>query len=50
LCFLCVSLNEVWQFIAVRTKEEALIVSMARNKKPFNAVADFENTMEIISE
>jgi valyl-tRNA synthetase len=43
--------EEIWQFIAVRTKEEALIVSIWPEMKPFNAalIADFENTMEIIS-
>jgi valyl-tRNA synthetase len=40
--------RRIWQFIAVRTKE-ALIVSIWPEMKPFNAIADFENTMEIIS-
>jgi valyl-tRNA synthetase len=43
--------EEIWQILAPRTKEEALIVSTWPEMKPFNAVliADFENTMEVIS-
>lgn len=43
--------EEIWQILAPRTKEEALIVSTWPEMKPFNAalIADFENTMEVIS-
>ena len=43
--------EEIWQFIAHRTKEEALIVATWPEMKPFDAalIADFENTMEVIS-
>tara|TARA_R110002033_G_scaffold2792_12_gene17993 strand:+ start:1702 stop:4359 length:2658 start_codon:yes stop_codon:yes gene_type:complete len=43
--------EEIWQILAPRTKEEALIVSTWPEMKPFDAalIADFENTMEVIS-
>jgi len=43
--------EEIWQILAPRTKEEALIVSTWPEIKPFNAnlIADFENAMEVIS-
>lgn len=43
--------EEIWQILAPRTKEEALIVSTWPELKPFNAalITDFENTMEVIS-
>ena len=43
--------EEIWQIIAERTPEEALIVSTWPEMKPFNAelIADFENTIEVIS-
>jgi len=43
--------EEIWQIIAERTAEEALIVSTWPEMKPFNSViiADFENTIEVIS-
>jgi valyl-tRNA synthetase len=43
--------EEIWQILAPRVKEEALIVSTWPEMKPFNAalIADFENTMEVIS-
>jgi valyl-tRNA synthetase len=43
--------EEIWQHIAERTTEEALIVSTWPEAKPFNAdlIADFENTIEVIS-
>ncbi|OCB78386.1 valine--tRNA ligase [Flavobacterium crassostreae] len=43
--------EEIWQMLAPRTKEEALIVSTWPEMKPFNAalITDFENTMEVIS-
>ncbi|MFT7165075.1 MAG: valyl-tRNA synthetase, partial [Flavobacterium sp.] len=43
--------EEIWQILAPRTKEEALIVSTWPEMKPFNAnlISDFENTMEVIS-
>lgn len=43
--------EEIWQILAERTKEEALIVSTWPELKPFDAalIADFENTMEVIS-
>lgn len=43
--------EEIWQHIAERTPEEALIVSNWPETKPFDAqlIADFENTIEVIS-
>lgn len=43
--------EEIWQILAERTTEEALIVSTWPELKPFNAVliSDFENTIEVIS-
>jgi valyl-tRNA synthetase len=43
--------EEIWQIIAPRTKEEALIVSTWPEIKPFSAslITDFENTIEVIS-
>jgi valyl-tRNA synthetase len=43
--------EEIWQLLAERTKEEALIVSTWPTMKPFNAnmIADFDNTIEVIS-
>ena len=43
--------EEIWQHIAERTIDEALIVSTWPEMKPFNAslISDFENTMEVIS-
>jgi valyl-tRNA synthetase len=43
--------EEIWQIIAERTTEEALIVSTWPEMKAFNAqlIADFENTIEVIS-
>ncbi|TRX01004.1 valine--tRNA ligase [Flavobacterium gawalongense] len=43
--------EEIWQILAERTTEEALIVSTWPEIKPFNAglIADFENTIEVIS-
>lgn len=43
--------EEIWQILAPRTKEEALIVSAWPELKPFdgNLISDFENTMEVIS-
>ena len=43
--------EEIWHFTAVRTPEEALIVSSWPKLKPFNAnlITEFENTMEVIS-
>ena len=43
--------EEIWQIIAERTTEEALIVSTWPQIKPFNAqlIADFENSIEVIS-
>ncbi|MBE0393755.1 valine--tRNA ligase [Flavobacterium sp. PL002] len=43
--------EEIWQILAPRTKEEALIVSTWPELKPFNValITDFENTMEVIS-
>jgi len=43
--------EEIWQILAERTAEEALIVSKWPEMKPFNAaiIADFENTIEVIS-
>jgi valyl-tRNA synthetase len=43
--------EEIWQILAPRTKEEALIVSNWPEMKPFNAnlISDFESTMQVIS-
>ncbi|MEN2412952.1 valine--tRNA ligase [Flavobacterium mesophilum] len=43
--------EEIWQLIAERTPEEALIVSTWPEVKPFDAklIADFENSIEVIS-
>jgi valyl-tRNA synthetase len=43
--------EEIWQLLAERTPEEALIVSTWPEMKPFNAqlIANFENTIEVIS-
>jgi len=43
--------EEIWQHIAERTIDEALIVSKWPQTKPFNAhlISDFENTIEVIS-
>jgi valyl-tRNA synthetase len=43
--------EEIWQTIAVRTPEEALIVSTWPEIKSFNAdlISDFDNTIEVIS-
>ena len=43
--------EEIWHYIAERTKEEALIVSEWPVLKPFNEslIVDFETTMEVIS-
>jgi valyl-tRNA synthetase len=43
--------EEIWQLLAERTKEEALIVSTWPTMKPFNSnmIADFDNTIEVIS-
>jgi valyl-tRNA synthetase len=43
--------EEIWHSTAVRTPEEALIVSSWPKLKPFNAnlITEFENTMEVIS-
>jgi valyl-tRNA synthetase len=43
--------EEIWQLLAERTKEEALIVSTWPTMKLFNAnmIADFDNTIEVIS-
>ncbi len=43
--------EEIWQLLAERTPEEALIVSTWPEIKPFNAqlITDFENTIEVIS-
>ena len=43
--------EEIWQLLAKRTPEEALIVSTWPEMKPFNAqlITDFENTIEVIS-
>ncbi len=43
--------EEIWQILAERTTEEALIVSSWPEIKPFNAqlIVDFENTIEVIS-
>ncbi|MFI0490463.1 valine--tRNA ligase [Flavobacterium sp.] len=43
--------EEIWQILGQRTPEEALIVSIWPEMKPFNAqlITDFENTIEVIS-
>ena len=43
--------EEIWQLLAERTPEEALIVSTWPEIKPFDAqlISDFENTIEVIS-
>ncbi|CAM2954251.1 valine--tRNA ligase [Flavobacterium frigoris] len=43
--------EEIWQILAERTPEEALIVSTWPELKPFDAalIADFENVAEVIS-
>jgi valyl-tRNA synthetase len=43
--------EEIWQILAERTPEEALIVSAWPEIKPFDAqlISDFENTIEVIS-
>ena len=43
--------EEIWQIIAERTTDEALIVSTWPEIKPFNAglIADFDNTIDVIS-
>jgi valyl-tRNA synthetase len=43
--------EEIWQIIAERTPEEALIVSTWPEMKSFNEslISDFENTIEVIS-
>ncbi len=43
--------EEIWQYIATRTTEEALIVSTWPEMKPFNAslISDFETTIDVIS-
>jgi valyl-tRNA synthetase len=43
--------EEIWQILAERTTEEALIVSTWPEMKPFNAglITDFEHTIEVIS-
>jgi valyl-tRNA synthetase len=43
--------EEIWQILAERTPEEALIVSTWPQIKPFNTqlITDFENTIEVIS-
>ena len=43
--------EEIWQLLAERNPEEALIVSTWPQMKPFNAqlISDFENTIEVIS-
>jgi len=43
--------EEIWQLLAERTPDEALIVSTWPEMKPFNAqlITDFENTIEVIS-
>jgi valyl-tRNA synthetase len=43
--------EEIWQLLAERTQEEALIVSTWPEIKPFNSqlIIDFENTIEVIS-
>jgi len=43
--------EEIWQLLAERTPEEALIISTWPETKPFNAnlISDFENAAEVIS-
>ena len=43
--------EEIWQILAERTPEQALIVSTWPQIKPFNAqlIIDFENSIEVIS-
>ena len=43
--------EEIWQLLAERTPEEALIVATWPEMKAFNAqlISDFENTIEVIS-
>ena len=43
--------EEIWQYLAVRTEKEALIVSQWPELKPFNSqlISDFETTIEVIS-
>ena len=43
--------EEIWQLLAERTPEEALIVSTWPEAKPFNTqlITDFESTIEVIS-
>jgi len=43
--------EEIWQIIAERSTDEALIISEWPTLKPFNAqlISDFENTIEVIS-
>ncbi len=43
--------EEIWQFIATRSKEEALIIATWPESKPFDAklISDFESVMEVIS-
>jgi valyl-tRNA synthetase len=43
--------EEIWQILAERTTEEALIVSTWPELKPFNSglITDFENTIDVIS-
>ena len=43
--------EEIWQIIAERTTDEALIVSTWPEIKPFNAglISDFDNTIDVIS-
>ena len=43
--------EEIWHLITDRTKEEALIVSIWPELKPFNAqlISDFESTIDVIS-
>ena len=43
--------EEIWQILAERTTEEALIISTWPEAKPFDAnlISDFENTIEVIS-
>ena len=43
--------EEIWQIIAERTIDEALIVSTWPEIKPFNAglISDFDNTIDVIS-
>ena len=43
--------EEIWQFIAPRSKEEALIIATWPESKPFDAelISDFQSVMEVIS-